>query len=246
MFFTRLMKNVFSIFGFEMQRTTNIHNSFEDHLVNVIRKNNIDCILDVGANVGQYGESLRTLGYEGWIVSFEPVKAVFDKLEGRTKNDKKWLCYHFALGEKVEDKIINVNNSTVFSSFLQATNYAKGIWGSLDEVDCENVSVVTLDCVFSEIQKRTGAKKYYLKLDTQGYDLNVFRGSKKSLSHVLAMQSEISLIHIYEKMQNPYKTLEEFNSNGFFISGMYPINRDVNLAVIEFDAVLVRVDIADS
>lgn len=132
-------------------------------------------------------------------MSFEPVRAVFEKLEQCAENDGKWLCYNFALGEQAEDKKINVYSSTVFSSFLEATDHAKGIWNSLDEVAFENVSVVTLDGIFSDIKKRTSAKNYYLKLDTQGYDINVFRGARKSLSHVLAMQAEISLIHIYEK-----------------------------------------------
>ena len=79
MFVTQQIKKVVSRLGFEIQKKTNVHNTFDDHVTNVLRKNKSDCILDVGANTGQYGESLRKLGYQGWIVSFEPVKAVLDK-----------------------------------------------------------------------------------------------------------------------------------------------------------------------
>ena len=40
----------------------------------------VDCVLDVGANVGQFGDMLRTIGYMGTIVSFEPVDATFRTL----------------------------------------------------------------------------------------------------------------------------------------------------------------------
>lgn len=242
MLLKKIIKKLITSLGFVITRNKNLHNTFDAHLNNVLCQNEIDCVLDVGANCGQYAKSLRELGYEGWIVSFEPVKNVFVQLQSLAANDKKWLCYNLALGEKIEDKKINVYSSTEFSSFLKANDYAKAIWSSLDEVSCENVSVVTLDNIFPDINEKTGAHKYYLKLDTQGYDLNVFRGAKESLNHVFAMQTEISLIHIYNEMKNPYKTLEEFNVNGFHISGMYPINRDETLAVIEFDAVLVRKD----
>jgi len=48
---------------------------FECSLSQVLRRLDINCVLDVGANQGQYGLMLRGLGYSGYIVSFEPVNA---------------------------------------------------------------------------------------------------------------------------------------------------------------------------
>lgn len=236
-----MIKRLANAAGVEVTRKDNAHSSLEFHLASIFSKYSIDCVLDVGANSGQYGESLRKFGYDGWIISFEPVESVFNQLIDFAKGDEKWICKNVALGDKAETRLMNVYGNTLFSSFLDASEYSKKTWKSLDNVNFEEVSVVRLDDIFlPDIHNRTSSNNYYLKLDTQGYDINVFRGGLNSLDKVCAMQSELSLIHVYEKMSSPYETLNEFHSRGFSISGMYPINREDSLAVIEYDCVLVK------
>lgn len=235
-----ILRKLINKTGFDLIRAKNSHGSFEVHLNNVFHKYSIDCVIDVGANSGQYGSFLRGIGFNGWIVSFEPVKSVFEKLIDSAKGDDKWICYNLALGDIAGKKNINVYSSTVFSSFLEASDYSKGIWKSLESVVPEEVTVSRLDDMFLEIVGRTSCHHYYLKLDTQGYDLNVFRGGLNSLCKVAAIQTELSLIHVYKDMLKPYEVLVEFNNQNYHISGMYPINRDESLAVIEYDCVLVK------
>lgn len=61
------------------------------------------------------------------------------------------------------------------------------------------------------------------------------------MNAVKCLQTELSLIAVYEGMGKPYELLNEFHKHQFEISGMYPINRDnVSMAVIEYDCILVR------
>ena len=60
------------------------------------------------------------------------------------------------------------------------------------------------------------------------------------MEDISVLQSELSLIPVYEGMVEVYSVLKEYNSCGYFISGMYPINRDKSLAVIEYDCVMVK------
>jgi hypothetical protein len=48
----------------------------------------INCVIDVGAYHGEYGQLLRAIGYKGRIVSFEPVKSSYDILSKRAAGDK--------------------------------------------------------------------------------------------------------------------------------------------------------------
>ena len=226
--------------GFDLVRTINDHDGLAKHLSNVLCSIGIDCILDVGANSGQYGLFLRDLGYKGYIVSFEPVSSVFLKLKETSKGDEKWLCYNYALGDKNELKVMNVYESTVFSSFLTANDYSKNIWRSLNNSDQESVQVRRLCDVWLETVAVLDCKNFMLKLDTQGFDKYAFDGARDCLGQISVLQSELSLIPVYVGVSEAYDLLKEYHSCGFFVSGMYPINRDKSLAVIEYDCVLVK------
>ena len=77
----------------------------------------ISLILDVGANIGQFGMSMRELGYAGTLVSFEPVAAPFAKLKAAASGDPNWTTLNCAAGVADETKSINVMRANVFSSF---------------------------------------------------------------------------------------------------------------------------------
>jgi FkbM family methyltransferase len=239
----QVFKKVFHRFGYDVIRLHTSNENIENHLANIFSKLHIDCVLDVGANSGQYAKTLRLGGYGGYIISFEPVKRVFEKLEYNCREDDKWLCYNLALGDTTSLQPLNVFSSTVFSSFLKVATYSKSIWNSLDTVEQEIVQVRRLDELLPEIQKLTGCKRFFLKMDTQGYDHNVFRGASGAVDVIYGLQSELALIPVYEDMLNPYDVLNEFHRDGFYISGMYPVNRDESLAVIEYDCIMVKANI---
>lgn len=231
----RLLNNA----GFDIVRRAYSNTDVADHLRNVIDHYAIDCVLDVGANVGQYGRMLRGIGFSGHIVSFEPVHSVFTALAAAAQDDPRWSVHEVALGSTSETRAINVFTDSVFSSFHAASDYSKGVWDALKDAHAEDVKVVRLDDIFDTIRIDTGASRFLLKLDTQGFDSEAFRGARGALAHIPAMQSELSLIPVYDNAVPPYDALREFHDAGYAISGMYPINREPSLAVIEYDCVLV-------
>jgi FkbM family methyltransferase len=236
----RTVHKAFNLLGFDLIKRGHFDQSLGTHLLNVFSSRQIDCVLDVGANIGQYGQFLRGIGYTGYIVSFEPVKSAYDKLVAVSKGDSKWICHNMALGEIAQSQRINVFGDTQFCSFLEASDYSKAMWSDVSSSTKETVQVVRLDDIFSEIKNRVNCGNFYLKLDTQGFDLNVFRGAVESLREIHAMQSELSLISVYDGMEPSFAGLEKYREAGFLISGMFPINIEPSLAVIEYDCVLVK------
>ena len=100
----RFIRRTLKHFGLEIQRIETIRT-----LMGFITDRNIDVVLDVGANVGQFGASLRAQGYRGKIVSYEPISTVYRTLAVNTATDLEWDINNFALGLKAESVTINVS-----------------------------------------------------------------------------------------------------------------------------------------
>jgi FkbM family methyltransferase len=226
--------------GFEVVRTdlpeTNL---LALHLDRVFARLATDVVLDVGAGGGDFGTLLRRNGYTGRIASFEPVSDSFGHLERNSAADPAWQAFHLALGSEDGTADINVSESRVFSSFLDRSGYSAEEFGRWSEtVRTESVPVRRLDGLAGEALG--GGARAHLKMDTQGFDLEVLAGASGCLDRIASIQSEVSVHPIYEGMPALSESLARFEELGFGISGLFPVSYDSNLEVVEFDCVAVR------
>ena len=83
-------------------------------------------------------------------------------------------------------------------------------------------------------------RRILLKMDTQGYDLNVFKGASKYYANIACLLTEISLQQIYQKMSDYHETLSFYESKGFAVSGLYPVSRQKDSSVIEMDCFMIN------
>lgn len=213
--------------------------SYRSMLRTVLESHQIDHVLDVGANTGQFGRTLRSV-YGGRISSFEPVSASFQKLKAKIESDREWRAYNFALGSSEGTQTIHVAPSSVFSSLLKSNDYCAAKFGERSVGSREElIRIRRLDAVLDELTGAGAFRKIFLKLDTQGFDTEVFKGLGSRLDDILVLQSEISLIPIYDNMPHWTESLALYESAGFGVAGMFPVNWDAG-RVVEYDCLLTR------
>lgn len=216
----------------------------EQHLRKVFDAYDIDCVLDVGANTGQFHDLLRDrVKYDGPIHSFEPVSANVSTLRARAASDPAWRIWPWALGRASHTDTITVYSSPGLSSLLPADLEAMHkLLPRSDTVatGTEQVIVRRLDEVFAEVTAEWGVRNVFLKLDTQGYDLDVIEGARATLASVAALQTELSVLPIYERIPDYRVALKRLNELGYAISGIFPVTHDHALRIIEMDCVMVR------
>ena len=218
------------------------HFELSNHLRDLFDRLDIRCVIDVGANAGQYRDFLRTnVGYENLILSFEPLPDLVNILNEKSAADPNWKVFPYARGNENGTRTFNIAASSQFSSFLSPDN--SDIQGLEDKnvvTSKTTVNIRRLDTVFDEIKKEWDVENVYLKLDTQGFDLEVIKGGENSLKEILGLQSEIPMIKIYGGMPDFSTSLDAFLNRGYQITGMFPVNRDANLRVIDFDCTMIN------
>jgi FkbM family methyltransferase len=233
--------------GFEIVRYNTSGNLLSMHLSHLFARYQINCVLDVGARQGEFGGWLRGAGYKGRIISFEPVSSNLGQLRARAAADPAWDVQTYALGATNTTATINVTNSTAFSSFRHLGALAGELFPRGSAVTgTEDVPVRRLADVWDEVIRPDTGRHVYLKCDTQGWDLEVLRGAEPVLSHVVALQSEMAVQRLYEGMPTYEEALRVINGYGYTLSGMFPVNLDHGLRLLEFDGVAIRSDLVTS
>lgn len=223
----------------DQKRTQDGWFSFQTHMARLIAEYRIDLVVDVGANEGQFGESLRKI-YRGELISFEPIAAVHAKLAQNSAGDPNWTTFKCGLGAEESDKIIHVANDSVFSSLLASNAYAHERFGHAELVTHEEViRIRRLDKALLDAVPDIRRRRILLKIDTQGYDLEVFAGAAGVIDSVSVLQSEVSCRPIYEGMPHWTDVIAIYERAGFGVSGFFPVTRDEN-QVVEFDCLLTR------
>lgn len=173
----------------------------------------IDTVLDVGANAGQFGRELRRLGFRGRLVSFEPLSVAFAQLERAARGDPQWQVHRHALGEAEGSQQIHVAANSESSSLLPMLPRHEAAAPQATYVGTERIEVRPLDAVFDSVC--AGARRIYLKIDTQGYEQQVLRGAARSLEAIDTVQLEMSLVPLYEGQALFPELQADMNGRGY-------------------------------
>lgn len=210
------------------------------HLAKVFKHYAITTVFDVGANVGQYHDFLRQqVGFTGQIHSFEPQPHLAAALKERQTGDRSWVIHNLGLGSSNGELTLNVMARDTFSSFRQPVADGAGSFSASNTVvDSVVVPVCRLDDLFPPAAM--SGQSCYLKVDTQGFDLEVLLGAPELLKTTRALQFELAIQRLYADVPHYREMLERVEDMGFRISGLFPISMDEGLRAVEFDCVMVR------
>jgi FkbM family methyltransferase len=199
----------------------------------------VDLVLDVGADVGHYGQELRRTGYQGRIVSFEPRSQAFRRLRAQAESDPNWEVVNVALGQENTTADINVSRNSYSSSLLGLLPAHLSAEPDSAVIGTERVSVRTLDSLFPKWADSSG--NCFLKIDTQGFEKRVVEGSRKSLRRIAGIQMEMSLVPLYEAESLFLELLQFMSSLDYDLKLVEPGIHDPSTgALLQLDGVFFR------
>ena len=236
----KLIKRVVHSAGLELNRLSPSSNpSYQ--LLCALNRFQVDLVLDVGANVGQFSSELRSVGYRGEIVSFEPLSAAHNKLLEVANRDPLWHIHHrCAIGDNDGEIEINIAGNSVSSSVLPMMESHSSAAKDAVYVGVESVPLRQLDSVAPDYLAKSRCP--FLKIDTQGFEWQVLDGAREILPRMRGVLCELSLIHLYEGQHLWEEIIGRLIQEGFTLWALQQGFIDSrNGRTLQMDAIFFRV-----
>ena len=207
------MKINFYKSSFENKKFSEFFNRYK-MLKKILPKTKIICF-DIGANEGQTILEISKNFQKSTIHSFEPQKECEPKLQFLKRKIKKSKIYIniLACGEKNISRIFYKNYSSNLSSFLKINTKSKlllkmnNLSKKKEYLKSINNPIKVRQIKLSDYIKNKKIKNIdLLKIDTQGYEINVLKGiNKKDLFKIKVIILEINFWDYYSKSTSFYQ-----------------------------------------
>lgn len=200
----------------------------------------IDNVIDVGANTGQFALKLRDqIKYSGRISSFEPLTSAFKILEIKSRSDHFWSVYNYGLGDFIGEAEINIAENSYSSSLLNMMQTHLDAAPNSKYISKETITIRTLDSIFRDIV--SSKDKVFMKIDTQGFESKVLKGAENSLKKISLIQLEMSLVSLYESEILFEDMLGLMKGYGYRLIGLVPGFADLNTGhLLQVDGIFSR------
>ena len=212
------IKKIFNALGYEVKKLQpamqeSYHSRKGKSVLGFMDEFNVSCLLDVGANIGQYAIAFRDLGFQGSIISFEPLDGPFLILKERAEKDEKWEVENVAVGDKDDEVIINVAGNLESSSLLPMLDLHLNAYPPSAYESEQKTKLVKLDSVC--LKRISDNDRLGMKLDVQGYELQALKGATALLKQVYVIDIELSLDSLYGGQASFTEIVEYLKLEGF-------------------------------
>ena len=209
----------------------------QNRIINYIKFLDIDTVIDVGAHKGEFLSYVLKMKNIKKIFSFEPQIEINQVLIKKFKNIKKIKIFNLALDKIISKKYIYINKLSSTSS-LQTFNKKSFYLKFKNFLLCEKHNYIkkykiktnTVDNIFNNIN----ISKCLLKIDTEGYEINVLKGSQKTLDN------KIKYILIENQLNNQHKKLSKVNMFDYLKNKNFKILKKFTHPTLSFQDVLLK------
>ena len=166
-----------------------------------LRNLDINQIIDVGAHKGEFLEKMLKIEKVNSFYAFEPQKDIFNSLSKKFSKNNKITLLNYAVDKEITNKRLQINKLSMTSSLAEVNeesfyhklkNFLTGSKSNF--IDEYEVQTNTVDNVFKDVSLR----KTLLKIDVEGFEMNVIKGSQMKLK-------EIPYIIMENQFGNHYK-----------------------------------------
>ncbi len=170
-------------------------------ILKYLSKIDIEKIIDIGAHKGEFLEIMLKLEKVNSFYAFEPQRKIFKELNEKFSNNQKVTLFNYAMDKEITNKMLKINKLSTTSTlskineksfYLKIKNFLT--FSKLNFEDEYEIQTNTVDKIFEDIS----LEKTLLKIDVEGFEMNVIEGSQAKLK-------QIEFILLENQFGNHYK-----------------------------------------
>jgi FkbM family methyltransferase len=195
-----------------------------------------DCVVDIGANKGQFATFARNCFPQCRIVSFEPLDRPAGIYNSLFQNDTKTRLVRAAVGTERGTVVMHVTAQDDSSSPLAIGTLQNQAFGTVVvntlEVPCGPLS--------DYLRQDDLGEENLLKIDTQGFELPVLRGAEGLLDRFSVIYCELSFRELYVGQSLASEAIAYLFQRQFNLAGVYNLTSAPNLGHLQADMLFVR------
>lgn len=212
-------------FGVIISRS-NYYSRDDLRLLRFLEIHQIDTVLDVGANCGDYAKTLIEGGFKGRVYSFEALPEMHAILVKRARNYcEQWIIAPCcAISDSVGIAKFNITSSNACSSLLNPISQIQGLTDVLQVVETVSVPTRTITDLCDELGIKS--ERMFLKLDIQGAEASALIGAMPMLERCLGLVVELSLLELYSDQALAREIHGWISDRGYDIWDIIPAWRD--------------------
>tara|TARA_B100000787_G_C16151577_1_gene276813 strand:- start:433 stop:1125 length:693 start_codon:yes stop_codon:yes gene_type:complete len=207
-------------------------NYHQKRITKFLQNKSIKTIIDVGAHKGEFIQYSLAIRSVDKIIAFEPQKKIFAILKEKFINNNKINLNNLALDEQVGKKIIKINKMSATSTlneidksslFFKIKNFL--LYEKNSIISEEEIDTTSIDSFFDKI---IFPQNTLLKIDTEGYELNVLKGSEQKIK-------EIKYILIENQFSKMYKNVNFEDCHNFLSKKQFRLLKKFKFPTMHYE-----------
>jgi FkbM family methyltransferase len=216
--------------------------TFQAQRTSIMREKKVSLALDVGANIGQWASSVRKSGFAGEIISFEPDPRALTELRAKFAGDSNWKLFETAIGHETSELILfqfpkMAEGMSSLKRPVAKTALGQTISSPSDQILEIPVQVRRLDDLLSELNLDDVVT--HLKIDVQGFELEVLRGAANILQKCAVVEIEMPFVSAYEDATH-FLEISKFLIEQGFTTSAIQTERWSYPTALDCDALFIR------
>lgn len=234
----KILKKIASSFGYNLTRK---HKSetLKEIFAERVKNNKCDFLIDVGANVGNFFSEYHNFFKKTFI--FEPNKNLHMYLKKKFEKFNDISFFSDGVGNKNEEKTfyITADRNSSLSSVKKQSAEMNKVLRNTNIIDKYKINIIKL----SDFIRNNNFSKnnFFLKIDTQGNDLEVLLGLEEFIENIKFIKIELPVINLYETSYD-YNDINQFMKNNKF-KPVYleHLSRNKDAELVEYDVLFEKI-----